>query len=190
MAVQPNSVCDAFCTWLLATPWLNITAPQTDIIDEIQAAAQAPSTVTEHLWNEFLRTTGGWYKYYQAYIDQTTTPQGEWIDFTTNAAVTGFSATTTNDFRYMRIGNTYYINVQVSGTSNATTITFTLPAVAAASSTFLNAVVVNNGVVPTTSGRVIITAASDQCLCKRDAVSTNFTNSGAKAYFTEFFFEV
>lgn len=54
-----------------ATAWLKITAPQNVIIEEVKDAAAASGTVTEHVWNEFLRITGLWYQYYIAYLDQT-----------------------------------------------------------------------------------------------------------------------
>jgi len=73
MAVQPNSTSYAFTTWALATSWLEITASQRVLVTQIQTAANDQTTVTDHVWNQFLRVSGLWYQYYIAFIAQTTT---------------------------------------------------------------------------------------------------------------------
>jgi len=73
MAVQPNSTSYAFTTWALATSWLEITASQTVLVTQIQTAANDQTTVTDHVWNQFLRVSGLWYQYYISFIAQTTT---------------------------------------------------------------------------------------------------------------------
>lgn len=50
---------------------------------------------------------------------------GAYQDWTANP--TGFSSTTINDTRYKQIGKTIFCRVSFSGTSNATTFTFSLP---------------------------------------------------------------
>lgn len=71
MAVSPNTTCKNFCVWLQATAWLEITTPQNSIITTVYTAANAGTTVTDNVWNNFLRTTGLWYQYYTAYLAQT-----------------------------------------------------------------------------------------------------------------------
>lgn len=72
MAVSPNTTCGSFCTWILATAWLKATATQKALVTTVQTAAGISGTVSDHTWNEFLRITGLWFKYYQSYILQTT----------------------------------------------------------------------------------------------------------------------
>lgn len=70
MAVQPNATSSAFCGWVLSTPWLKATNPQKVFIQEVKDAADAQTPVSDHVWNEFLRTTGLWFQYYTAYTEQ------------------------------------------------------------------------------------------------------------------------
>lgn len=46
---------------------------------------------------------------------------------THSSTITGFSGTPTQDIAYMTIGKTMYVRVLITGTSNATTFTFTIP---------------------------------------------------------------
>lgn len=182
MAVSPNSTCESFCIWLQATAWLKITTPQDVIIEEVKDAAASSGSVTEHVWNEFLRTTGLWYQYYVAYIAQTTSyailPSGivqgdllfgsaantlsrlaksagtsnflknsgasnnpawsqpafadlsdytAWTDYSGTSTIVGWSSTTIKLIRYLKWGKTVFVEFYITGTSNATTTSFTLP---------------------------------------------------------------
>lgn len=69
--VQPNLICSLFCEFVLTTPWLKVTPAQTNLVQDVKDAADAPTPVTDHVWNEFLRVTGLWYQYYVAFREQT-----------------------------------------------------------------------------------------------------------------------
>lgn len=71
MAVNPNSTCASFCSWIQVASWLHPTSAQLALISEIETAANNNQSVSDHTWNEFLRVTGLWYQYYVAFLAQT-----------------------------------------------------------------------------------------------------------------------
>lgn len=134
MAVSPNSTCEDFCIWMQATAWLKITASQNVLIEEVKDAAAASGTVTEHVWNEFLRITGLWYQYYTAYIAQTQpvppiVTEGTYTP--TLAAVSNCSGLSVSSVSYFQIGDNVSVDLYVIGTQTTslllTEFTLTIP---------------------------------------------------------------
>lgn len=127
MAVSPNSTCEAFCIWIQATPWLGLTAPQNVFVEEVKDAAASSGTVSDHVWNEFLRITGLWYQYYTAYTAQVGIVQGKWIDFSASATIIGWSSYTVKILQYCVVNEMLFVLFNIVGTSNSTSASFTLP---------------------------------------------------------------
>jgi hypothetical protein len=50
-----------------------------------------------------------------------------WIDFSQQSTIVGWSSFTGIRYRYKVVGNIVYVNIAISGTSNSTSTTFTLP---------------------------------------------------------------
>jgi hypothetical protein len=58
----------------------------------------------------------------------------DWTDYSSTSVVTGWAATPTVLIYYMKVGRMVHVSFDITGTSNATTITFSLPYVAATGS--------------------------------------------------------
>lgn len=114
-------------------------------------------------------------------------PDGQ-TDWASGAAVTGFSALTVNRFHYYRVGNIVFCRLYYSGTSNATTITATLPFPCSLLINNMSGMVTNNGTRLSTSGLAEITAGSSTLNLYRDGLKTAFTNSGSKIWAGWFFY--
>jgi len=59
--------------------------------------------------------------YVNTYVD------GTWADYSGTSTVTGWSAFTAKQIYYKKVGKTVFVNAFISGTSNSTAISFTLP---------------------------------------------------------------
>ena len=94
-------------------------------------------------------------------------------------ASTGFSSTTTDTGSYIQIGKTVIVRYDVSGTSNATTLTFTLPVTAKATQWFSMSRMRNNGTLEN-AGAGFTTASSTTVDLRRSGTGTAWTNSGTK----------
>lgn len=111
-----------------------------------------------------------------------------WTAYT--PSTTGFSGTpTTTDYRYQSLGKRVDAYISISGTSNATTLTFALPV---ASKTAINAwmIVVDNSTVQTTPGQVTVPAGSSTATVNKVAgTAGGWTNSGTKAVYGTLVYE-
>lgn len=121
------------------------------------------------------------------YYSYEASPQGypDWFSFTTTWG--GFSANPGNTaIKYRIVGKTifWYMIDGSSGTSNATSLTFTLPVAAAA--TINNAglvAVADNGTNQTTIGHISTTGSSATISVYKSWYQGTFTSSGAKNVF-------
>jgi hypothetical protein len=50
-----------------------------------------------------------------------------WIDFSQQTTLVGWSTITGIRYRYKVVGSIVYVNIAITGTSNSTSLTFTLP---------------------------------------------------------------
>jgi hypothetical protein len=104
-----------------------------------------------------------------------------WMSSAWTPAPTGFSGTpTTTNCTFVQVGKLVFMHLDISGTSNATTLTFTLP-VAARYTERIPIPVTNNGGNPTALGLLQTTASSTAASCFLDLGATAFTNVNAKA---------
>lgn len=104
-------------------------------------------------------------------------------------AATGFSSKTDDALVYKQIGKTMFCNFKIEGTSNATTLTFTLPAAAKNTTSYGGIRTANSGAFGVNPGLITFAAASATATCFRDHSSAAFTNTGTKGMQGFFFYE-
>lgn len=109
------------------------------------------------------------------------TTDSSWSYSTFTPSPTGFSGSVTVTIaRYKQIGKTVSMDINFSGTSNATTCTFTLP-VAAKSNVSYGGIVTDNGSLQTTLGLLTLTGSgSSTVTCFKTLTGSAFTSSGTK----------
>lgn len=115
---------------------------------------------------------------------------GAWTSFSGTIGYTGFSGTPTTNFAlYKKIGRTVFINISMSGTSNATSFTITgLPFTCANANTFVgfqfcldaSANNICSASISGTTATLYFGTASN---------ATGWTNSGTKNFAGSFFYE-
>ena len=104
-----------------------------------------------------------------------------WTDYASSSTIVGWSGTPTAYIRYKKIGKMVFVQFDISGTSNSTSVTFTVP-YAAANTTItqngITTVVIDDGTAAA-MGRCYIGAAGSTVTCKK-SVDGAWTNSGSK----------
>jgi hypothetical protein len=105
-----------------------------------------------------------------------------WIDYSASTTIVGFSSVSVKRVWYQLSNNTLFYNVYISGASNATTFSFTLPmAVAGGNNIIAQACrVFNAGVVSAAPGMCFNTLGSNVVSVLRDFAGTAWTASGVK----------
>lgn len=114
---------------------------------------------------------------------------GPWVDFSGTIGYTGFTGAVTTTYALQkRIGNTVYINISASGTSNATTFTITgLPFTAARAASFIpTSFATNAGTNSVCNGSITGTTLT----LFNSVSSAAWTNSGGKGFVGQFFYEI
>ncbi len=115
---------------------------------------------------------------------------GSWVDYSATSTIVGWSALTTKLIYYVLIGKVCYVTFYLSGTSNATTATFTLPVTSAGSETLAGGIyIVNNGADSVNGGFADIAAATSTVSVYRNNQLLAFTNSGSKLVLGQLFFQ-
>jgi hypothetical protein len=110
-----------------------------------------------------------------------------WSTF--SPAATGFSGTpTTSIAKYMQRGKDVYILIDVSGTSNAATVTFTLPVAAKNGLRYVAVRTTDNGGTSVV-GELDTVAASTTANVYPTPASGSWTSSGTKRFEAAFFYE-
>lgn len=114
---------------------------------------------------------------------------GLWQEW--NPTITGFSSFIASEFRWSQVGNTVHCYILLVGTSNATTLTLTLPttAVGSLSGTDGMAKVSDNGVIQTAPGRLFVNNTSNLLQVFKDLAVSAFSNVGTKAVIGHFTYE-
>lgn len=116
----------------------------------------------------------------------------DWVDYSATSTIVGWSSFTTKKIRYRIIGKQMFVQIQLDGTSNSVSTSFTLPNSANNINSYNNSYFVDNGVAYL--GTFIINSASTTVTCYRwSAITTitgSWTNSGSKSIFGQFFIEI
>lgn len=109
-----------------------------------------------------------------------------WVDYSATSTIVGWSSYTTKIIKYRIIGKQMFFIVSISGTSNSTTSSFTLP------TNNMNQIVtsycyaINNGTV--VNGQASISSNSNLT-----SFTQNFSpwlSSGTKSVYSQFFIEI
>ena len=104
---------------------------------------------------------------------------GEWVTYT--PTLVGWSSTTTLICKYLKMGKILFFSAIISGTSNSTTTTFTLPETAILTEySGAMGLCVNNGSELTVAARYTIVQGSDICKTYTNMAYGTWTASGTK----------
>ncbi|GAC1502298.1 MAG: hypothetical protein NVS1B10_07010 [Candidatus Saccharimonadales bacterium] len=101
-----------------------------------------------------------------------------WTSFT--STLVGWSGSPTQFIHYITVGKTCTIYFNMTGTSNSTTTSFTIPAYPLYSQNLASCRVTDSGIIQATPGLCILTAGviTVNCFLKMDG--TGFSNTGTK----------
>jgi hypothetical protein len=114
-----------------------------------------------------------------------------WVDYSATSTVVGFSGTPTKVIKYLAVGKTVYVQFYITGTSNATGFSFTLPSSAANNGLYVKNVLdaVDNGSAVTAPGLISLDPSNNLVTLYSTWASGAWTNSGTKSAKGQFFFE-
>ena len=112
----------------------------------------------------------------------------DWIDYSATSTVVGWSVLTTKKIRYRVIGKQVFVVVQLIGTSNSTTTTFTLPQQNKNIAQLQYIYATNNGAP--SSNSFLYCIANSQTITLYQNNSTTWTASGTKQVYGQFFIEI
>lgn len=121
-------------------------------------------------------------------------PQGfpGWFNWTPSP--TGYTGSPTVFARFTVLGRLCTAYIDVTGTSNATTLTFTLPIAVGAGQTdgpiLLISFLKDNTVTLNAPGRVALPGSGSTATCSKDMSGTAWSASGTKQILTEFAYEI
>ena len=113
-----------------------------------------------------------------------------WTNYAATSTVTGWSSFTDKVINYKVIGNTVFAMFFIAGTSNAVTVSFTLPYSAVATTQFYGALgtTQDNGTTKTTPGQYVL-YNNNILNCFSDMAGATWTNSGTKSAVGQFWYE-
>lgn len=116
--------------------------------------------------------------------------EGAWVDYSAVSTIIGWSSFTTKKIYIKKIGKIVFVSFYLSGTSNSTTTSFTLP--------YINAGVyiggchsqaLDNGSILTTASAFGIPSSSLTVTCWKDMATTTWTASNTKYVLGAFWYE-
>jgi hypothetical protein len=112
-----------------------------------------------------------------------------WIDYSATSTVVGWSSTPTKQLSYRILGKQMFVMFSFIGTSNSTTVTFTIPNDSVGTNTWTAfGYAVNNGA--STGAGLVQRASANTIVCYRDSIGNAWTASGTKRISGEFFIEI
>jgi hypothetical protein len=111
-----------------------------------------------------------------------------WVDYSSTSTVVGWSSTPTKIIRYRIIGKQMFVQFNLSGTSNSTAASFTLPNNATALNMNIFAYAINNGAfVSSVTHGSIASGSNTLSIFPNNAL---WTASGTKTTSGQFFIEI
>jgi hypothetical protein len=117
-----------------------------------------------------------------------------YTDYASTSSITGWSSFTSGrkHINYKKIGKIVFVSFHLEGTSNATSISFTLPYASVSQyGSFGGALTFtyDNTLAKTTAGRVELSSANGQANCFSDANAGTWTASGTKIVTGSFWYQ-
>lgn len=112
----------------------------------------------------------------------------DWVDYSATSTIVGWSSFTTKVIKYRVIGKQMFVQFNLQGTSNSISVTFTLPNNSIGVQTFF-CLAVDNGVT-SGAGYTFIANASNLIDARKTQTGGNWTASGTKQAFGQFFIEI
>jgi len=116
-----------------------------------------------------------------------------WTDYGATSTVVGWAATPTKNIRYKLVGKLCFVAFLITGTSDATGATFTLPYTSANTVVFGGGAMIyanDNGVGFTGATRISMPPNTNIVYLYTDMATGAWTNSGAKSVYGQFWFEI
>ena len=117
--------------------------------------------------------------------------EGIWADYSTQSTVVGWASFTTKKIYTKKIGKTVFVAFDIRGTSNATTVTFTLPYTSAMTfPTRACAFTTDNDINTTTGGLIDLATGASLVNLFKDMAGAAWTALGSKFAVGQFWYEV
>jgi hypothetical protein len=116
-----------------------------------------------------------------------------WIDFSEQSTIVGWSSYTRKFFKYKMVGNIVYVYMNISGTSNSTSLNFSLPFIIKGVFGHTYSYLADNGafqfgfLAPVTAPTNILNAYRFTAF---NTATLTFTASGIKEISCQFFYEI
>jgi len=116
-----------------------------------------------------------------------------WIDFSEQSTIVGWSSYTTKTIRYKVLGNIVFVYFDINGTSNSSSITYTLPIITKINVGISFCYAVDNGSAqigimgPSVTPGNTFTASRYTTI---NGISSTWTASGTKQIKGQFFYEI
>jgi len=118
---------------------------------------------------------------------------GAWTDYSASSTIVGWSSKSSS-IRYKIIDKLCFVFFSIGGTSNSTSVSFTLPTAYRTGTGFDlyagGVVIVNNGSYSLNPGKVSMTAGYANVNVYADHNGAGWTASGTKSVYGEFFYEI
>lgn len=113
----------------------------------------------------------------------------DWVDYSATSTVVGWSSFTTKQIRYRVIGKQVFVHYNLSGVSNSTSTTFTLPNNSLYTERVFGASTDNGTLIG--AGIIVISANSNSIILGANQTAAgNWTSSGTKTTIGQFFYEI
>lgn len=103
-------------------------------------------------------------------------------DYSASSTITGWTSFSVKKVLYKKIGKFVWVWFYIEGTSNATSVSFTLPYSADSTNVGITSAIqaTDNGTVQTTPGRASLSENTSTVNCYSNMASAAWTNSGTK----------
>ncbi len=127
--------------------------------------------------------------YNQYYLNPLT--MSPWVNYSSLSTIVGFSSFTYKEIIYQVTGNTVFFSVALSGTSNSTALTFTLPfnMVTGVTSIIISHWGINNGTALSAPCISYMDAGTKKFFCYPSSAFGLWTASGTKTVFFSGFYK-
>lgn len=112
-----------------------------------------------------------------------------WYDYSATSTVVGWTSFTAKQIYIKKLGKLVFVEFNIAGTSDATTVTFTIPYTSSALDRCTCAFTVDSGTATTTGGKVYLDASTATVGIFLDMRGTAWTNSGTKKVTGQLFYE-